>query len=211
MHLTHTASRRNCTCVLLHVLLCSVAIEAAKQSSDIFDIYLTTGAPHTPSSQDTSVPRPSYLLQVLGRCGEPPSTPKTLSVWLDHTAFSPSQQLKFRVQTGPGGVVDLGPLGGIRQIRAQIEVGVDCEEGQAAAAAGQGGVGVSGGSATGQHAGPVRSWRIARPSWWVGGLQEQVRGAGFEFVQPYTQLVGAAVVEHRLSDGGPCISSVCST
>jgi hypothetical protein len=60
---------------------------------------------------------------------------------------------------------------------------VDCEEGQATALAGQGGVGVSGGGGDGQHAGPVRSWRIARPSWWVGGLQEQVGGAGFVIVQ----------------------------
>jgi hypothetical protein len=128
------------------------------------------------------------MLQVLGRCGEPPSTPKTLSVLLSHITFSPRFQRRFMVQTGSGGAIYLGSLQGIRDVRAQIEAGFDCvEQAEATAAAaaatstaGPGGEGLDSGEGSGgvggQHAGSVRCWSVARPSWWVGGLQEQVRG-----------------------------------
>lgn len=166
-------------------------VEGAAQSSDIFDVHLTTispaaqppvaadttaAAPPTPAGAtpgSSATAAPTYALQVLGRCGEPPTQPKVLSVWLNHISFGPQHDLRFRVQTGPGGVVDLGHLQGIRQVRAQIECGVDCCEGSASAASG---VGPGGGGGVEQHAGPVRSWCIARPSWWQGGLRAQVRG-----------------------------------
>jgi hypothetical protein len=166
---------------------CSVEVEGARQSSDVWDVYLTTTTDMTidsPSAAAASSPsEPQYMLQVLGRCGEPPSTPKTLSVLLSHIAFSPRHQQRFRVQTGPSGAVYLGTLQGIRDVRAQVEAGVDCvERAEPAAAAGAGsgqearGTGDGDGGVGGQHAGPVRCWSVARPSWWVGGLQEQVRG-----------------------------------
>lgn len=145
----------------------SIEIEGAWQSSDIWDVYFTT------ASTSASTAPATYMFQVLGRCGEPPTSPKTLSVWLDHIAFNPQHQLKFRVQTGSGGVVQLGHLQGVRQIRAQIEDGVDCVENRRGGSAA--GCDGAGGSRPGEHAGPVRSWQIARPSWWTGGLQEQVR------------------------------------
>jgi hypothetical protein len=117
---------------------------------------------------------------VLGRSGEAPATPKTLLVLLNHVAFQPHHQLRFRVQTGPGGVVRLGRLQGIRQIRAQIEAGVSHVEAQGLAAGSGMPQGLAaaaeerGFSIEGEGKGPMRKWQVARASWWQGGLQNEV-------------------------------------
>jgi hypothetical protein len=84
------------------------------------------------------------------------------------------------VQTGPGGIVRLGHLSGIRQIGAQIDAGVSHVQAQGlglAAAGVQQGLGAaaafSGGEGDGK--GPMRTWQVARASWWQGGLQHEVR------------------------------------
>lgn len=165
---------RHYACVHVLCRLCySVDIEGSRQSSNIWDVYLCPAA--FPASAAPAAP--GYALQVLGRCGESPTAPKALSVWLDHVNFSPEHQLHLKVQTGPGGVVNLGHLQGIRHIQAQIEAGVDCVDQHGLAAAGAAARDAGGSRHEGaahQHAGPVRSWRIARPSWWLGGLQEEV-------------------------------------
>jgi hypothetical protein len=123
---------------------------------------------------------------MLGRSGEAPAAPKTLSVWLNHVSFNPSHQLRFRVQTGPGGVVRLGQLSGIRQIRAQIEAGVShvqrqgladagAQQGLAAPAAAGAGFG-----GDGDGKGPMRKWQVASASWWQGGLLHEVGVRLFE-------------------------------
>ena len=169
-----------CNVCAARVRLCSVDIEGAAECSDIWDVYLTpTSSDVTRPSAQAAIAAPSYALQVLGRCGEAPSTPKSLSVWLDHIDFKPGHTLRFKVQTGPGGLVDLGHLQGIRQVKARIEAGVDCVDrpvrgAGGLTAGGSGGRACDEGLVTTEHAGPTRSWSICRPSWWAGGLQEQV-------------------------------------
>jgi hypothetical protein len=93
-------------------------------------------------------------------------------------AFNPEHKLRFRVQTGPGGIVRLGRLSGIRQIFAQIEAGVSHVQvqGLGTAAAGvQQGLTAAAAFGGGDDAGPVRNWQVARASWWQGDLQPEVR------------------------------------
>jgi hypothetical protein len=114
---------------------------------------------------------------VLGRSGEAPAVPKTLLVLLNHVAFSPEHKLRCRVQSGPGGVVRLGRLSGIRQIFAQIEAGVSHVQAQgfdSAAAGVQQGLAAAAGFGGGNGEGPVRNWQVACASWWQD-LQPEVR------------------------------------
>lgn len=200
----------------------NVEIEGARQSSDIWDVYLTPDGNTSTTAADaagasapaisSSPAAPSYLLQVLGRCGEPPSAPKALSVWLDHVAFSPRQQLRFRVQTDAWGMVHLGPLQGVRQVKARFESGVDCVDRQPTAAsgvsAGQGDAGTGTCAGDGSSAGPLRSWQVARPSFWVGGLQEQyVLAEGTTLEVPITPPAGQAVTATLLQLVSPALTA----
>lgn len=96
------------------------------KTTAIWDVYLSASTTISCSEEGSSSrsgdghggsskAAPEYLLQVLGRSGEPPAVPKTLSVWLNHVGFNPERKLHFRVQTGPGGVVHLGHLIGEMQ------------------------------------------------------------------------------------------------
>jgi hypothetical protein len=166
----------------------------------IWDVYLTSTTSSSSSSANaaaaaicstsssssssggSSAAAPEYVLQVLGRSGEASAVPKTLLVVLNHVAFNPEILLRFSVQTGPGGVVWLGRLSGIRQIFAQIEAGVSHVQAQGLSSASAGvqqGLGLAAAAAAGfgggDGEGPVRSWQVAWASWWQGDLQPEVR------------------------------------
>eukprot|EP00879_Flechtneria_rotunda_P002126 GHRR01002308.1.p1 GENE.GHRR01002308.1~~GHRR01002308.1.p1 ORF type:complete len:2960 (+),score=1151.97 GHRR01002308.1:374-9253(+) len=212
--------------------LLSVPIQTASHTSDIWDVYLTpvsstssgsslgssvaaaagkhssqtpgSSAAASPVHQQTQQPsdRHEYALQVLGRAGEAPTVPKIIRIWLSHVNFSVQHPLRFRLQTGPGGVVKLGSLCGIREVKAQIESAVDYSSEQHDLTNRPGGIAAGSGQDTtarqqlegvwcnypeagyvkGGSSGAVRSWRISRPSWWDNQLQPQ-----------YTMAVGGQI------------------
>jgi len=169
-------------------LFCRWEFAAATKSPHIWDVYFTAktsgrlsavASTTASSTEDTWTGEPEYSLQVLGRCGEAPSIPKRLTVWLSHVQFASHCWLKHSVQTAPDGSVRLGSLSGIKQVCAQIDSGGDGGANTPAAPTKQPSLVLA---AQGQLMrqvsttdAPGRTWAVAAPSWWnTGALQHQV-------------------------------------
>lgn len=90
-------------------------LNGAESSSLIYDCFLQAAAPSSSSSSG------GLMLRVLGRCGEPPTTPMALQLQLTHGLLGSSfPALRFEVRTDAEGVVRLGRLAGIEKLRVEL-------------------------------------------------------------------------------------------
>eukprot|EP00775_Hariotina_reticulata_P004329 gene4329-4582_t len=189
-------------------------VAAAAKTPYIWDVYLTAKASGrlpaasaaivASSATDTPPAALEYELQVLGRCGEVPTIPKLLTVWLNSVQFASHCWLKHCVQTAPDGAVRLGSLAGIKQVCARINFGADCAvlnvaDTQSAPTKQPSLVLAAEGDLMSQAdatAGPGRAWSVAAPSWWNGGaLQSQyILATGAHLTLPLRVAAGQSPV-----------------
>jgi hypothetical protein len=141
----------------------------------IWDLLLTqlpAAAATTTSSSSSSGHSQEYVLQVVGKAGEAPPKPLPITLELNHSDWDPKLSLTLRVQSGPQGLVRLGGLEGIRNLKAKFDFeraaeGAGGREG--AAGQGEGGLeGGAGGEVEGLLKGASRAervWELNR-GWW---------------------------------------------